>query len=86
VTVPIRPFRYRPEVLQALLAHGLRPSPATSPALVHDQVNDLYRFELRRLRSRLLAGEIARRDYAAAVVAVRTRYPLLSLRLAFWLE
>jgi hypothetical protein len=84
--VPEPRFRYRPAVLEELLRHGLRPTERTPPSRARGQVNDLYRFELRRLRSRLLAGEIARRDYAAHVVALRRRYPVLSLPDRLWLE
>ena len=41
-------------------------------------LNDLYRYELRRLRDRLVRREIAKPDYYAHVVEVRRRYPLLS--------
>jgi hypothetical protein len=74
------------DVLSALLAHGIRPTERTPPALVRDYLNDLYRFELRRLRSRLLGGAIIKRDYAAHVVSLRLRYPLLSLPLRLWTE
>jgi hypothetical protein len=58
----------------------------TPPQLVHDFVNDLYRYELRRLRDRLLQKQIAKPDYYAHVVKVRSRYPLLSLKLWQWVE
>ena len=79
-------FSYRPDVLDALLAHGIRPSDLTPPALVRAYLNDLYRFELRRLRSRLLAGDIEKRQYSAHVIALRRRYPLLSLPIPYWTE
>lgn len=75
---------YRPEVLEALEAHGVRPTPRTPPRLAHEFVNDLYRFELRRLRARLVRGEIPRREYSRHVVALRKRYPLVSLPLRHW--
>jgi hypothetical protein len=79
-------YRYRPAVLEALLQHGLRPTDRTPPSRVRGLLNDIYRFELRRLRSRLLAGGIVKRDYAAHVVALRRRYPLLSLPDRLWVE
>ncbi len=79
-------YRYRSAVLEELLRHGLRPNERTPPRLLRAHLNDVYRFELRRLRSRLLAGEFARRDYASRVVVLRTRYPLLSLPDPLWLE
>jgi hypothetical protein len=49
-------------------------------------LNDLYRFEIRRLRDRLLRGEIPKPSYASHVVELRKRYPLLSLDVRFWTE
>jgi hypothetical protein len=77
-------YRYRPEILSALLGHGVRPTPDTPPHLVVSYLNDLYRFELRRLRARLLRGEIAKPSYAGHVTDLRERYPLLSLPTRFW--
>lgn len=78
--------RYKPEVLEQLATHGIRPSPATPPEKVHEFLNDLYRFELRRLRDRLLRREIAKPDYYDRVVEVRRRYLLLSRKLWEWTE
>ena len=75
---------YRSEVLDALEAHGVRPTPGTPPQLVHEFVSDLYRFELRRLRARQVRGEIPRREYSRHVVALRKRYLLVSLPLRHW--
>jgi len=75
---------YRPAVLEALARHGLRPLPTTPPGQLRDAVRDLYRYEIRRLRSDLLAGRIRKPDYAGHVVELRTRYELLSLPLALW--
>ena len=73
-------------MLDALARHGARPSPDTPPERLHDFVNDLYRYELRRLRTRLLAGEIAKADYSSHVTALKERYPLLSLPARYWTE
>ncbi len=78
--------RYRRDVLEQLAVHGIAPTAATPPQLVHDFVNDLYRYELRRLRDRLLRKQIAKPDYSAHVVRIRQRYPLLSLKLWQWVE
>lgn len=78
--------RYRKEVLEQLSVHGIRPTPATPPELVHEFLNDLYRYELRRLRDRLLRREIRKADYYDHVVEVRRRYSLLSLKLWEWIE
>jgi hypothetical protein len=48
-------------------------------------VRDLYKYEIKRLRGELLAGRFPKSEYAARVVALRERYPLLSLPLDFWL-
>jgi hypothetical protein len=79
-------YRYRPDVLAQLGAHGVTPKPSTSPEFVRDFLNDLYRYELRRLRDRLVRREIAKPDYYAHVVEVRRRYPLLSMKLWEWME
>lgn len=73
-------YRYRDVVLEALEKHGVRPRPSTPPELVHEFVSDLYRFELRRLRARLVAGQVARQDYFDMVVGLRRQYPLVSLK------
>ena len=78
--------RYRPEVLAGLLQHGVAPLPSTPPELVHEFISDLYRFELRRLRNRLVSGEIARVGYASRVVELRRKYPLVSLKPELWME
>jgi hypothetical protein len=78
-------FQYRREVLEELLRHGLRPTATTAPSVARDVLNDMYRFELRRIRQRLIDGQIERRAYADIVRGIRERYPLLSLPLSFWL-
>jgi len=78
--------RYRPDVLVALERHGIRPRPDTPPALVHEFVSDLYRYELRRLRDRLVRREIPKAGYADRVVALRRQYPLVSRKPEEWLE
>ena len=78
--------RYKPAVLAQLAAHGAQPRPTTDPQLVHDFVNDLYRYELRRLRDRLVRGEIPKAGYYDRVVELRRKYPLVSLKAHEWLE
>jgi hypothetical protein len=85
--VPDRgPYRYRPDVLERLKAHGVCPTPHTPPELVHEFVSDLYRHELRRLRDRLLRHEFPKREYYDRVVAVRRRYTVISSRAGEWIE
>lgn len=78
--------RYRPDVLEALAGHGLRPLPETSPAQLRAAINDLYRYEIRQLRDRCRAGEFPPADLAPRVVGLRRRYLLLSLPLVHWTE
>lgn len=78
--------RYRKEILEQLLAHGVQPTSATRPELVHEFVNDLYRYELRRVRDRLQRREIPKAAYYDLVVEIRRRYPALSLKPWQWLE
>jgi len=78
-------FCYRTEVLEELARHGLRPAPATSPQQLRDAVRDLYKYEIKRLRSELLAGRFPKNEYASRVVALRQRYPLLSIPTHAWI-
>ncbi len=77
-------YVYDPRVLEALAGHGLKPLPTTPPQQLRDAVRDLYKYEIRRLRSDLLARRFARQDYAGRVVELRRRYPLLSLPVEYW--
>lgn len=79
-------YRYRPEVLAQLWLHGVHPKATTPPRLVYDFVNDLYRYELRRLRGRLLRGEVPRQSYYDLVVELRLKYPLVSFKPDTWVE
>ena len=49
-----------------------------------DHLRDLYCFELRRLRARLLGGKILKADYAGHVVALRKQYMLVSIPTRLW--
>jgi hypothetical protein len=79
-------YRYRADVLVQLLAHGIRPTAATPPELVYDFVNGLYRYELRRLRDTLVRGIIPKAGYYDRVVALRRKYPLVSVKPQLWIE
>ena len=74
------PFSYRPDVLLELERHGVRPTPDTRPELVRDFVRDLYKYEIRRLRERLLGAEFPKAEYASRVDALRRQYPVLALQ------
>ena len=78
--------RFRDGVLEELGRHGLRPGPLTTAEQLRDALRDLYRYEIRRLRSELLAGRIPRASYADRVLDLRKRYPLLSLPTEFWVD
>ena len=77
-------FTYDERILDELRGHGLSPLPTTPPQRVRDALSDLYRYEIRRLRSELLAGRIVKRDYAPRVIELRQRYWLLSVPTALW--
>ena len=77
-------WSYPVELADALLTFGLAPTSATPPTLVRDQLSDLYRFEIRRLRDRLLAKEFPRAEYSALVVLLRKKYWPLSLTPQHW--
>lgn len=75
---------YRPEVVEELARHGLAPRPDTSPERLREQINDLYRIEIRRLRDRCRAGEFSTRELPGHVIGLRQRYLLLSIPIAQW--
>ena len=77
-------YRYHQQVLDALSGHGLMPGPDTSPQQLRDATRDLYKYEIRRLRDRLLAGEFPKGEYADRVVGLRRRYWVLSVPLDLW--
>lgn len=77
-------YVYEEPVLAALALHGLRPLPHTPPALLRGAVLDLYRYELVRLRGRLLAGEFLKSEYAPRVIELRKHYWLLSVPVDRW--
>jgi len=74
------PFRYRADVLRELSRHGVHPTTSTRPELVRDFVRDLYKYEIRRLRERMLRQEFPRAEYAVRVDGLRRLYPVLALQ------
>jgi hypothetical protein len=72
-------YRYRADVLRALWRHGVHPRSDTAPELVRAFVRDLYKYEIRTLRGRMLRQEFPRLEYAGRVEALRDRYAVLSL-------
>jgi hypothetical protein len=79
-------WTYPPEFIEALAGFGLAPTSQTPPSLLRDALNDLYRYELRRMRDQLRAGRIQKADYNGLVIATRKRYWPLSLPLPAWEE
>jgi hypothetical protein len=79
-------YVYRSDVLEQLSHHGVCPTDRTRPELVHEFVSDLYRYELRVLRDRLLDKQFPKPEYYGRVVAIRNRYRVIALKPHEWLE
>ena len=77
-------WTYPPELLAALGDLGLAPGARTPPAVVRDALNDLYRYELRRMQEALRAGTIPKAGYIGLVVALRKKYWPLTLPVEGW--
>lgn len=82
-------FRYRPEVLEQLRRHGFFPAPHHDPRKVRQVVRDLYRFEIRDLRARLLEmervlGPQDRTWYRREVLRLKARYGVLASEAEGW--
>jgi hypothetical protein len=73
-------YAYRPDVIEHLLRHGVRPTDRTRPDLVRDFVRELYKYEIRVLRERYLRREFPKHEYADRVDALRRRYSVLALQ------
>lgn len=79
-------YTYTPEVLEELALHGLKPRADTPPQVLRDALRDLYKYEIKVLKSRLLAREFPKAEYAGRVVRLRRRYPLLSVPVELWIR
>lgn len=79
-------FAYRADVLAMLAVHGVFPTSHTDPELVRNFVRDIYKYELRRLRDRYVAGGFPKREYWTRVDQLRRQYPVLGLRAHEWIE
>jgi hypothetical protein len=77
-------FHYPSELFDALQSLGLAPKPTTPPAFAREAIDELYKYELRRLRNRLRAGDVERADYRSLVIALRKKYWMLTLPLPAW--
>jgi hypothetical protein len=82
MSVPVT--KLKPEILEELAGHGLQPRADTPLALLREQINDLYRVEIRALRDQCRAGVFPTTELAARVVELRRRYPLLSIPISEW--
>lgn len=78
------PWHYPSELAEALRRFGLAPGADTPPLLVRDALNDLYRYQLRRLRDEYVARRIVKNDYLSRVVALRKKYWPLTLLPETW--
>jgi hypothetical protein len=78
------PWGYPEELLAALAPLGLAPTASTAPVVVRDALNDLYRYELRRLRDNFLAGKLQKSEFLATVIALRKKYWPLTLQPGVW--
>jgi hypothetical protein len=79
-------YRYRSDVREALVRHGVQPHDTTPPEFVRDFLSALYRWQLRQLRDQLRKRAFPKATYAARVIALRGRYGLLSVPLDRWIE
>jgi hypothetical protein len=77
-------WTYPPELMDVLVTFGLKPGPATPPSVVRAALNDLYRFEIRRLRQRMVEGKVEKARYSDEVVVLRKKYWPLSLQPEHW--
>ena len=71
-------------MLEALARCGIVPRDETSPEFIREHLNDLYRYELRRLRDNHRAGRISKADYIPHVLELRKKYWMLSVRTDKW--
>ncbi len=78
--------RYHAQILEELARHGLVPGAETSPGRLRDAVRDLYKYEIRKLRDRVISGDIPKHAYAGYIVELRKRYWLLSIPTHHWIE
>jgi len=78
-------YRYRPDVLAELWKYGIRPAEHTPPALARGFLNELYKYELRKLRDRYMRGEFPKGEYHKLVIEIRDKYPVLALTPRQWI-
>jgi hypothetical protein len=79
-------YKYRDDVLAECRRYGVFPTEHTPPQLARSFINELYKFELRKLRDRYIRGEFPKREYHRLVIEIRDRYPVLALVPRLWVE
>ena len=73
-------WAYPDDLMAGLARLGVEPKPHTPPSVVREFVNDLYRYEIRRLRDCLLRGDFPKNAYIDRVVTLRNKYSILALK------
>ena len=85
------PIRYREEVLEVLLEHGVAPRPSTQPRLVYSFLRALMTLEIRerKVRRRELEAVLGPQPldaYARQIEELRARYHLLRRLPRDWID
>ena len=78
-------FRYREDILAELWKYGVRPTETTPPELARGFINELYKYELRKLRDQYIRREFPKHEYHERVLEIRGKYPVLALVPRLWL-
>jgi hypothetical protein len=78
-------FKYRDDVLAECRKYGVFPTEHTPPELARGFLNELYKFELRKLRARYMRKEFLKQEYHRHVIVIRDKYPVLALTPSQWL-
>lgn len=79
-------YKYRDDVLAELWKYGVFPAEHTPPQLARSFINELYKFELRKLRDRYVRGDFPKHEYHKLVIEIRDKYPVLALVPRQWVE
>ena len=79
-------YRYRDDVLAECRKYGVFPTERTPPELARGFINELYKFELRKLRRQYIRREFLKSEYHRLVIQIRDRYPVLALPPRAWLK
>ncbi len=79
-----RSYKYRDDVLAECARYGVFPTERTPPELVRGFINEIYKFELRKLRARYMRREFAKAEYHRRVIEIRDKYPVLALVPRLW--